>query len=414
MELMFEVISRHKFALNKSASHVFGKAGGYIGRDEECEWHLPDKRKEVSRKHVLVTADDSHFYIEDVSTNGTYFVLGRERLSRKTRHRIEHGVSFYVGDYTIQAKLLYKPDAHLPKSVSADVSQLIPDDAFLDLDPLVAMTQQEEFQARHRLGLYDDLLGEVSKKDTIQADHNEPPTDSMLSITAIPENREQEEASRLRSVASQPQLEPKPLRHVEPVPETEAFFRTLGISPVPENPEERERVLTQAAEVLLAAVDGMLQALRNRADSKNDLRLTVTTMTLASNNPLKFSPTAKTALACLLAPEREDGMLPPAHAMLAGFNDLHSHHMGLLAGTRAAVRAALERVSPVQVEARLDSRGSSRFNRKAQLWQTFGSLHRNLVEDPEFFSAAFLQDFARAYEVQVRTLHPTPKRQRRE
>jgi len=414
MELMFEVISRHKFALNKSASHVFSKAGGYIGRDEKCEWHLPDKRKEVSRKHILITADADHFYIEDVSTNGTFFVLGRERLAKSTRYKVEHGATFYAGDYTLQAKLLYKPDAHLPKSVSADVDQLIPDDAFLDLDPLVAMTQQDEFQARHRLGLYDDLLGEVSKKPDIQADHNESPTDSMLSITAIPENWEQEKSTRLQPEPQQPRSEPEPLRQIETVPETEAFFRILGLSPIPDNPEERERILAQAAEILLAAVDGMLQALRNRADSKNDLRLTVTTMTLASNNPLKFSPTAKAALAYLLAPNQGDGMLSPTHAMLAGFNDLHSHHMGLLAGARAAVRAALERVSPEQVEARLDAKGSSRFNRRAQLWHTFGALHRKLIDDPDFFSASFLQDFARAYEVQVRTLQPTPKRSRRE
>lgn len=43
--------------------------------------------------------------------------------------------------------------------------------------------------------------------------------------------------------------------------------------------------MLQAADLMTAAVDGMLQALRNRADSKNELRLPVTTMTLANNNP---------------------------------------------------------------------------------------------------------------------------------
>lgn len=67
--------------------------------------------------------------------------------------------------------------------------------------------------------------------------------------------------------------------------------------------------MLEAAELLLASIDGMLQALRNRADSKNDLRLPVTTMTLAGNNPLKFSPTAKAALEYLLAP-RAGGFCP--------------------------------------------------------------------------------------------------------
>lgn len=413
MELMLEVISHHKFTLEKSALHVFSKAGGYLGRDKKCEWYLPDKSKQVSRKHILITSDEGSFYLEDVSTNGTYLVLGKERIPKGTRYKIEHGISFYVGEYTIQAKLLFKPDAHLPQAVSADVTQLIPDDAFLDLDPLVAMDQQDDFEARRRLGFTDDLLGEVTSAAGTQPDHNEPPIDSMLSITAIPDNWEAEVPMPSVPESSPPQPEPTVVRQVETALETEVFFRVLGFTTVPENPEERERILTQAAELLLAAVDGMLQSLRNRADSKNDLRLTVTTMTLASNNPLKFSPTAKAALDYLLAPPQE-GMLPPAQAMLSGFNDLHSHHMGLLAGARAAVRAALDRISPEQVEARLDSKGSAKFNRKGQLWQTFGALHQKLVDDPEFFAAAFLQDFARAYEVQVRTLHPIPTRTRRE
>jgi type VI secretion system protein ImpI len=410
---MLEVISRQKFALEKSSSHVFSEVGGYIGRDRECEWCLPDKSKQLSRKHILITTDENNFYLEDLSTNGTYLVLGRERIPKGMRYKIDHGVSFYVGDYTIQAKLLFKPDTHLPKSVSADVAQLIPDDAFLDLDPLVAMEQQDEFEARRRLGYTDDLLGEIQAKTSIQSDHNEPTIDNMLRIKAIPEDWEAAKESPSSIDSSLPLPDPEPLRHVITVPETEVFFRILGFTSVPESPEERERILTQAAELLLAAVDGMLQSLRNRADSKNDLRLTVTTMTLASNNPLKFSPTAKAALDYLLAPQQE-GVLPPAQAMLSGFNDLHSHHMGLLAGARAAVRASLDRIAPERVEARLDSKGSSRFNKKAQLWQTFGALHQKLIADPDFFAAAFLQDFARAYEVQVRTLHPIPDRIRRE
>ena len=83
--------------------------------------------------------------------------------------------------------------------------------------------------------------------------------------------------------------------------------------------------MLQAAELLTASVDGMLQALRNRADSKNELRLPVTTMTLASNNPLKFSPSGKVALDYLLAPSHE-GFLPPARAMQDGFEDLSARH----------------------------------------------------------------------------------------
>jgi type VI secretion system protein ImpI len=421
MELMFEVISRQKFNLGSNVSCVFGKVGGIIGRSNECEWVLPDKSKSVSRKHAIVSCDGSSFFIEDMSTNGIYTELGKERLKKGVRYKIDHGACFLIGEYSVQARLLHKPDAYLPPEDRQ--SDLIPDDSFLDLDPLVAMDQQENFEARHRLGLYDDLLGQAlpAAVGTAQPDHTEPRLDSMLSLVPIPdewdeENAEEETAQEqddvplgaVRGQGSRPTFHPEkrfdePEREVLPVPETAAFFQTLGFQTIPESPEERERVLRQSAELLLASVDGILMSLRNRADSKNDLRLPVTTMTLASNNPLKFSPNSNVAIQYLLA-QPQTGILPPTQAVVQAFEDLHGHHMGLLAGARAAVKASLEKVSPQQVENKLDASGPVRLKRASRLWSAYCRMHRALQDEHNDFSALFLQDFARAYEVQVRTL----------
>lgn len=405
MELMFEIISRQKFSAGATpTSHVFSVAGGYIGRGDECEWVLPDRARRLSRKHALVSCDGTSFYLEDLSTNGICMHPGKERLSAGARCKIEHGASFTLGEYTIQARLLHNPDTYISPDLS-EARELIPDDAFLDLDPLVAMEQQEEFEARRRLGMYDDLLGESQAKAPPQADHSETRLDAMPAITVIPETWVEQEKEPIPA----PLPPPVPEAPSEALPETSEFFRILGFDTVPETQSERERVLKQAAHVLLAAVDGMLQSLQNRADSKNELRLPITTMRLAGSNPLKFSPTALAALEYLLAAPQE-GMLPGPNAMLTAFDDLHSHHLGLLAGARAAVRACLEKISPQCVEARLDANGPVRFNRTARLWNTYGKMHRSLQEDQGGFAAFFLQDFARAYEVQVRTLHPVPNR----
>ena len=111
----------------------------------------------------------------------------------------------------------------------------------------------------------------------------------------------------------------------------------------------------------------------------------------------------------LLSPPQK-GVLSPVESMREGFDDLHSHHMGLMAGARAAVRASLERIAPQAVEARLDVNGPVRFNRMNRLWHTFIRAHQSLLDDYGGFAALFLQDFARAYEVQGRTLNPSPLR----
>lgn len=435
MEVMFEVISRQKFSLGAAAQHVFGEVGGYVGRGEECEWVLPDKSRQISRKHALISFDQTHFSLEDISSNGIFDPLGRERLHKNQRYKIEHGATYIIGDYTIQARLLHKPDACLVADMDP-ADAFIPDDMALDPDPLVALEQEDVLSARKRLGMYSDLLGVTARRQAVQPDHATAPQAAMPSVTALPEDWN--EAGRNK--AAEAVLPPEPDGAGEPVApppafsapdlsdvsatsaragesraaapspapaaehsEMEAFFRALGYEAAPASAEDRERVLARAAHVLLAFTDGMLQALRNRADGKNELRLPVTTMTLAGNNPLKFSPTARAALDYLLAPPVE-GMLPPARAVLEGFNDLHRHHLGLVAGARAAVRAVLERVGPDAVEAGLDASGPVRLRREARLWAAYRRAYHRLHDDHDGFAAFFLEDFARAYEMQVRTV----------
>lgn len=434
MELMFEVISRQKFSADFRVTHVFSVAGGFIGRSGECEWILPDKGKRISRRHAVISCDGKAFFIEDVSRNGIFTEPGRTSLEKGLQHRVEHGDSYIIGGYTIQARLLHRPDAYIQPREGED--WLIPGDNALSADPLVAMDQQEVLEARRRLGQYDDLFGDSPRAEVeVPSDHSSRATDSLPRVSMVPQAGQFDLPDDWDSDEDLPlsaqEVEPVPACPVpgreEPAPpgspegpsvkepaerpgvsDVDVFFQALGFSRAPDSPLDRERMLRQAAEVLVAAVDGMHHCLRNRAECRNDLRLPVTIMRLSGNNPLKFTPTPAVALEHLLAPTGE-GMLPPGKAMLSGFNDLHGHHMGLLAGARAAVRAVLERVSPEAVEARLDGASPVGFSRKARLWHLFRKMHRSLLDDHEGFAALFLHDFARAYDVQVRTLRPLPE-----
>ena len=451
MELMFEVISRQKFSATFPTSHVFSEAGGVIGRSEECEWVLPDKGRRISRKHAVISCDGKSFYIEDVSSNGVFTEPGMTPLERNEPHRVGHGDSFIMGDFSIQARLLYRPDAYIPSEM--DEEWPAPDNA-LSQDPLTAMDQQEEFEAKRRLGHYDDFLKDArpAARD-IPADHNSVSTDSLLRVAVVSEldgpdlpadwDLEEDESGSApqNSTPERPATQRRALEGLVPersapdipVPdspapqarypdspgespcespdarplscETEGFFRALGFTTAPESPAERQRMLLQAAEIILAAVDGLHHCLRNQAECKNDLRLPVTTMQLSGNNPFKFTPTPQVALEHLLGPGGY-GMLPAGKAVRSGFGDLHAHHLGLLAGARASVRAVLDKVSPAAIATRLDVEGSFHFSRRSRLWHVYRKTHQALLEDHEGFAALFLHDFARAYEAQVRTLGP--------
>jgi len=446
MDIMFEIVSIQKHSATFPVSHVFGQAGGFIGRAEECEWVLPDRGKTISRKHALITYEDGNFYMEDVSSNGIFLSLGHEAIGRGNRHKIEHGEGFLIGGYTIMARLIQNPNSYAPGTPST----LVDDDLLsfskpLSLNPLAAMDQEEELTTRKRLGEFDDLLDRKRAPLVRQDDHSDPRMTFIPPIVAVPENKElipedwdsDPDAPEPLPAASLPEdykaahpvpprvaagvspnvLPPLPAQpHAPPpstpiaMPETDAFFRAVGFTEAPSSPEERERILRLAGEMLAATADGLTRALQNRAECKNELRLPRTTTGLTvSNNPFKFSPTAEAALATLLGVPQK-GVQPPVQALKEAFKDLHSHHMGLVAGARAAVRAVLDRISPTAVGTRLDLNGRVHLIRTRRLWHTFIRMYHALHDDDEGFAGLFLQDFARAYEVQGRTLNPSSLR----
>jgi len=50
----------------------FGPSGGLIGRADNCDWVLDDPNRFVSSQHVKISSKKDIFYVEDISTNGTY------------------------------------------------------------------------------------------------------------------------------------------------------------------------------------------------------------------------------------------------------------------------------------------------------------------------------------------------------
>lgn len=437
MDIMLEIVSRQKFSATFPTSHVFGEAGGYIGRSEECEWVLPDRSRQISRQHVLITFEDGCFYLEDISANGVFLSLGHEPLEKKTRHKIEHGEGFIVGEYTIMARLLHDPSTYVADCLHQQGVQGRDVAGFanrLSLNPLLAMEQEAEMSVRARMGEFDSLLPQKNTVLAAPSDHNDPLISRLQPIVAVPARDElipedwdaEPEGNGVERDSDLPTpiagavrtshdtefpvmhapVEEKAPPSAAPSAETEEFFRLLGFAASPATSEERQRILCLAAELLQTAVDGMSHALRDRAACKGELRLPATTTgLLVNNNPLKFSPTSDAALACLLGP-RQKGVLPPVIAMREGFNDLHRHHMGLLAGARAATVALLEKLSPSAVEARVDIDGPVRLGRTRRLWDAFMRMHQRLGDDQRDFSGLMLHDFARAYEMQGRTLEP--------
>ena len=193
-----------------------------------------------------------------------------------------------------------------------------------------------------------------------------------------------------------------------------AFCEGAGVTldpPQGVNPE----LMRAVGGVLRAAVAGTLQLMTVRAATKHELRAQVTMIQARNNNPLKFSPDARSALEQLLQPPMRGFLAGPA-AMTDAMHDMMGHTIGTMAGTRAALEGVLDRFTPQQLEAKLVGKSMldslMPMNRKAKLWELYLSHFeaiRNEAHDD--FHTLFGKAFLAAYEQQLDRLQRDEPRQ---
>lgn len=177
---------------------------------------------------------------------------------------------------------------------------------------------------------------------------------------------------------------------------------------MPLAPGAAEERMRELGRILRSAVDGTLRLMAVRASTKHELRADVTVIQSRGNNPLKFSPDAKSGLESLLQPPVR-GFLEGAAAMDDAMHDLVGHSIGTVAGMRAAIGGMLDRFGPEQLEAKLvgksvlDSVLPS--HRKARLWDLYLQHHDAIREEAqEDFHNLFGKAFLAAYEQQIAQL----------
>lgn len=190
-----------------------------------------------------------------------------------------------------------------------------------------------------------------------------------------------------------------------------AFCEGAGISPaLPATlpPAVLQQQMRNLGRVMRSAVAGTLQLIAVRASTKHELRAGVTVIQQRSNNPLKFTPDAATALEQLIQPPLR-GFLDGPAAMDDAMADLVGHSIGTVAGLRAAVEGMLDRFAPEALERKLVGGGVLDtllpMARKARLWELYLQHHQGIREEAqEDFHTLFGKAFLAAYEQQVERL----------
>ncbi|TCP09791.1 type VI secretion system-associated FHA domain protein TagH [Caldimonas thermodepolymerans] len=187
-----------------------------------------------------------------------------------------------------------------------------------------------------------------------------------------------------------------------------AFSEGLG-APVNLPDGVTEEFMYRMGGLVREAIKGTVDLLNARAVTKREVKASATLIMERNNNPLKFSPDAKTAMLYLVSGRLNPAFMPPITAMRDAYNDLRSHQFGFMAGTKAALEGVLERFEPQRLESRLTDKGLVESlipaARKARLWDLFNELYQEIAREAEDdFHALFGQAFLKAYEEHVEAL----------
>lgn len=176
--------------------------------------------------------------------------------------------------------------------------------------------------------------------------------------------------------------------------------------------KQTEQVLHCLGLVMRELVLGVSENLHVRAEQKNVLRVPTTTIQPQNNNPLKFSASVEEALDNLLFCQSAQ-YLSAVDSVREAFVDIKQHQQHLLAAMRTAVVDYLGRLDPEELEKKI-GRGNMLLGaaNKLKYWDLFKDLFEVVSQcEPGQFPHQFIEELARAYELETSRSSPPASRQ---
>ena len=184
-----------------------------------------------------------------------------------------------------------------------------------------------------------------------------------------------------------------------------AFAVAAGLRP-DQVKEPSAATLERAGALMRRLISGLVVMVEARARAKSQMGAEQTGLEFDGNNPIKFARTPDQALAQLLNPP-ERGFMAAEKAVEDAYFDLQSHQMATLKAMQGALRATLERFSPVAIKKRAETGGFLQRllpgGREATLWQTYEKEFSGVAQgSDEAFMDVFAKEFRNAYDDQSR------------
>lgn len=362
---------------------VFDGAGGVIGRSATCDWIIVDPLRLVSSHHGLVSYRNGQYFLTDISSNGIGVAGTPERLRRGQARPIGEGDIYQLGSVEVRARL----KGHVRHAFDHDA--MIPEDAFLGLDPLHTVDLEQR---------RSESSAELDALDT---------------PTPIPDPSIGHGAVEGDHLVLPRWAEPTTALPVTAAPVTHdgfwlQFGAALGMPVDALDSQARENLAIKVAGLFRQTTEGLQQSLRTREELNSELNLGWPRPTPRLRNPLADGADSQVTMVALLGAS-EPGQLPAERAVADACREIQVHQLALVAACRVAVRSALAAFAPGHLLLCFEREGKPpRFCADGAHWRAYQRHYQRQIDKDSLVGQLFRQDFSDAYAQQLRlvnTLH---------
>lgn len=392
-----------------------------VGRDSAMDWTLPDTQRHISSRHFEVVWRDGHYWINDLSTNGTFIYGQSMRIS--SPHQLSNNDRLQIGPYIIRVQIQETAASFAPPQATS--GPITSGSATSGWD---APIQNTPVQSAPSADPWD--IGGGSGEALPTPSPLPPPS---RPASPLPGQVEDSFIEAPRPAPSQPHA-PSGFQSPPPAhrPQSEPFAHpSQPAAPTP-SPVAPQPQAGGRAEVLLNAIckgsglpagslngvdmnmlgeeigrslrittEEMMSLLAARAAAKQLVKSGSRTMVGGLNNsPLKFKPNATEAMDTMFVRQTES-YLSATDSLKQGFDDIKRHQTAIYAAMQPALARLLEDISPEAIAAKTS--GGLVGSKKSRLWETFVERwdakthpHENGMLD------VFLAYFAESYDEAVR------------
>ena len=430
----------------------FGHNGGTIGRSLESDWVLPDGQRYLSSRHASIDFRSGSYYVVDTSTNGVYVNEAEQPVGRGNPQRLFTGDRVRLGEYEMSVEITDEDDMRETLANDRHIDPVSRAQRVPPPDPTradmvapheitavgIEMLIDEEVEASHIRDLNKANAANLRLEDDFARTKPQAQAPAAVDSGTAPRRSEPPPVSAAvriqQRVASPPPPSPKPPAMKQTAaagqapkptppaaapqaasasPSLDAFFRGAGLAPQRLDDRQADQVLHRLGQLMREVVLGVSDNLHLRAEQKNAMRVPTTTTQPQNNNPLKFSAGVEEALNNLLFRDSAEH-LSAVDALRETFGDIKQHQQHLLAAVRTAAVDYVGRLDPDELESKISNGRSGLMNaaNKLKYWDLFKDLYQVVSQHQAGqFPQQFLEDLARAYELEESRATPAGGRQ---